>query len=210
MSKDFKKSFYNLHTRFLTFLLNRPQYICYTKSPIEQSLSMNFNTNDEEIINLDIYILQRKCTIQALKKNHVIRVKWKNGKTDMLSPNLKSNNSSWSYLYQGRYSLTGIIEWMPTTVIKNIKNIKSTYSLKIIMMYHEIRRWLRGYILGGCIPGGESMDVRSLVITGSHLGDPPGWWLKPPGKSWSWFSSANKIKHTWIHVRNLRRRICLL
>lgn len=54
MSKDFKKSFYNLHTRFLTFLLNRPQYICYTKSPIEQSLSMNFNTNDEEIINLNI------------------------------------------------------------------------------------------------------------------------------------------------------------
>lgn len=51
------------------------------------------------------------------KKPHVIRVKWKNGKTDMLSPNLKSNNSSWSYLYQGRYSLTGIIEWMPTTVI---------------------------------------------------------------------------------------------
>lgn len=77
MSKDFKKSFYNLHTRFLTFLLNRPQYICYTKSPIEQSLSMNFNTNDEEIINLNIYILQRKCTIQAFKKKnpHVIRVK---------------------------------------------------------------------------------------------------------------------------------------
>lgn len=55
------------------------------------------------------------------KKTHVIRVKWKNGKTDMLSPNLKSNNSSWSYLYQGRYNRTGvekkIIEWMPTTVI---------------------------------------------------------------------------------------------
>lgn len=113
MSKDFKKSFYNLHTRFLTFLLNRPQYICYTKSPIEQSLSMNFNTNDEEIINLDIYILQRKCTIQAFKKKQntlsVLNEK-KIGKTDMLSPNLKSNNSSWSYLYQGRYSLTGIIE----------------------------------------------------------------------------------------------------
>lgn len=77
---------------------------------------MNFNTNDEEIINLNIYILQRKCTIQAFKKkNHVIRVKWKNGKTDMLSPNLKSNNSSWSYLYQGRYKLTGVEEknyWM--------------------------------------------------------------------------------------------------
>lgn len=43
------------------------------------------------------------------KKTHVSRVKWKNGKTDMLSPNLKSNNSSWSYLYQGRYSLTGIL-----------------------------------------------------------------------------------------------------
>lgn len=117
MSKDFKKSFYNLHTRFLTFLLNRPQYIWYTKSPIEQSLSMNFNTNDEEIINLNIYILQRKCAIQAFlkKKTHVIRVKWKNGKTDMLSPNLKSNNSSWSYLYQGRYNLTGVEEknyWM--------------------------------------------------------------------------------------------------
>lgn len=64
MSKDLKKSFYNLHP-FLTFLLNTPQYICHTKSPIEQSLSMNFNTNDEEIINLDICILQRKCTIQA-------------------------------------------------------------------------------------------------------------------------------------------------
>lgn len=75
MSKDFKKSFYNLHTRFLTFLLNRPQYICYTKSPIEQSLSMNFNTNDEEIINLNIYILQRKCTIQAfLKKTPTLSV----------------------------------------------------------------------------------------------------------------------------------------
>lgn len=70
MSKDFKKSFYNLHTRFLTFLLNRPQYICYTKSPIEQSLSMNFNTNDEDIINLNTYILQRKCTIQAFKKKN--------------------------------------------------------------------------------------------------------------------------------------------
>lgn len=49
------------------------------------------------------------------KKTHVIRVKWKNGKTDMLSPNLKSNNSSWSYLYQGRNNPTGVEEknyWM--------------------------------------------------------------------------------------------------
>lgn len=33
----------------------------------------------------------------------------------MLSPNLKSNNSSWSYLYQGRYNITGVEEknyWM--------------------------------------------------------------------------------------------------
>lgn len=73
MSKDLKKSFYNLHTRFLTFLLNRPQYICYTKSPIEQSLSMNFNTNDEEIINLNIYILQRKCLFKK-KKNTTLAV----------------------------------------------------------------------------------------------------------------------------------------
>lgn len=67
MSKDFKKSFYNLHTRFLTFLLNRPQYICYTKSPIEQSLSMNFNTNDEEIINL-LYTTEKMYNSSLLKK----------------------------------------------------------------------------------------------------------------------------------------------
>lgn len=74
MSKDYSTIYTYV---FLTFLLNRPQYICYTNSPIEQSLSMNFNTNDEEIINLNIYILQRKCTIQAFKKKnpHVIRVK---------------------------------------------------------------------------------------------------------------------------------------
>lgn len=45
-----------------------------------------------------------------LKKPTLSVLNEKNGKTDMLSPNLKSNNSSWSYLYQGRYSLTGIIE----------------------------------------------------------------------------------------------------
>lgn len=53
------------------------------------------------------------------KKTHVIRVKWKNGKTDMLSPNLKT-------LLGLTYTKVGtilqelrkkIIEWMPTTVI---------------------------------------------------------------------------------------------
>lgn len=46
-------------------------------------------------------LLKKKPTLSVLNE--------KNGKTDMLSPNLKSNNSSWSYLYQGRYSLTGIL-----------------------------------------------------------------------------------------------------
>lgn len=77
-------------------------------------------------------------------------------------------------------------------------------------MYYEIRRWLRGYILGGCIFGGEFMDVWLFIIIGSYLGDLLGWWLKLLGKLWLWFFFVNKIKYMWIYVRNLCWCICLL
>lgn len=77
-------------------------------------------------------------------------------------------------------------------------------------MYYEIRRWLRGYILGWCIFGGEFMDVWLFIIIGSYLGDLLGWWLKLLGKLWLWFFFVNKIKYMWIYVRNLCWCICLL
>lgn len=55
-----------------------------------------------------LYTTEKLYNSSLFFKKHIIRVKWKNGKTDTLSPNLKSNISSWSYLYQGQYNLTGV------------------------------------------------------------------------------------------------------